>query len=445
MKLAQANGHLLLLNLGHMTYCFDLAEKKELWRYNLLGAGVPNPNNQPQTEMSPNGEMTITYEDGWRLRLGRSSVLQPGYAALLTRDGLVTLDPATGSKLWSKSDVSPRAQVFGDARYVYLIETGPSGQHTSRVLRAADGAPVSDVPPFGDLLAGPDRVRMYGRLALIHESEKKGDTKPAEKAKPVIGRVQPTPPAQAKPAGQTAAQTNKILRLYDPLTGKDVWRKTYDPGSVLLSTIDTSLTGEVRPDGRFEVLDALTGKVLFEGKTDADKVADHVKGLQSAQLLADADRYYLLLNNNRPANNRINYYYGYVGIRWLQVPGAVYCFDKTSGKRLWLLDRQFEKLAIVLDRFEELPVIVAANLIMEDNTVQVYRVAVVDKTLGKLRFARSLDPNGTFLATVTDPKTGEMQYIRYQSKLIITPDTGDSAPAPDKVKPPEPTPPRLAK
>jgi hypothetical protein len=258
----------------------------------------------------------------------------------------------------------------------------------------------------------------------------------------VIGRVQPTSP---KPAGQTAAaQAAKVLRLFDPLTGKDFWRKTYEPGSVLLSTIDSALTGEVRPDGRFEVLDALSGKVLFEGKTDADKVADHVKGLQSAHLLADADRYYLLLNNNRPANNRLNYYYGYVGIRWQQVPGAVYCFEKASGKRSWVLDRQFENLSIVLDRFEELPVIVAANMVMEDNTLQVYRVAVVDKKLGKLRFARSLDPNGTFLATVTDPKTGATEYIRYNSRLIIRPDDGEAAPPADKPSPSkEPT--RLVK
>jgi len=108
------------------------------------------------------------------------------------------------------------------------------------------------------------------------------------------------------------------------------------------------------------------------------------------------------------------------------------------------LDRQFENLAIVLDRFEELPVIVAANMVMEDNTLQVYRVAVVDKKLGKLRFARSLDPNGTFLATVTDPKSGATEYIRYNSRLVITPDAGDSAPPPaDKPKPAEPA--KLAK
>ncbi len=449
LKIAQANGHLLLLSLGHMSYCFDLAEKKELWRYNLLGAGVPNPNNQPQTELTQNGEMIITYEDGWRLRLGRSSILQPGYASLLTRDGLVTLDPATGNKLWAKSDVSPRAQVFGDAKHIYLIETGENGKQSSRVLRAVDGAPVPDVPAFGELLGGPDRVRMYGRLALIHETEKKDSAKPADKTKLVIGKIpNPFGSTPAKPGNQSAAaQTPKVLRLYDPLTGKNVWSKNYEAGSVLLHTFDNALTGEVRSDGRFEVIEALTGKVLFEGKTDADKVADHVKGLQSAQLLADGERYYLLLNNNRQSATRINYYYGYTPIRWVQVTGAVYCIEKMTGKRLWILDHQFENLSLVLDRFDELPVIVAANYVQEDNNggIQSYRVAVVDKKLGKLRFVRNLDPNGYFMAMVTDPKTGATEFIRNMSRLIIKPDDGTADPVPDKSVKPEPTPPRMAK
>jgi hypothetical protein len=171
-------------------------------------------------------------------------------------------------------------------------------------------------------------------------------------------------------------------------------------------------------------------------------VSEHVKGLQTAHLLADGERYYLILNNNRPQTNRINYYYGYMPIRWLQVPGALYAFDKTTGKRTWLLDRQFENLSIVIDRFDELPVIVAANYVQEENNgMQTYRVSVVDKANGKLRFVRNLDPNGPFQAMVTDSKTGATEFIRYNSRLTISPDTGSGeAPAAEKQKPVEPSP-----
>jgi len=274
---------------------------------------------------------------------------------------------------------------------------------------------------------------MYGRLALLHEPDRPADKKPAEakpgdKPKPQIGRIAPSTavpnPDGSKPSAADS-KAGKVLRLYDPLTGQDVWKKTYEAGSVLLQTYDLGLTGQVRPDGRFEVLDALTGKVLFEGKTDPDKVAEHVKGLQTAHLLADGERYYLLLNNNRQSANRANYYYGYTPIRWVQVNGSVYCFEKATAKRTWVLDRQFDGLSLVLDRFDELPVLIAASYVQEDNNgLQAYKVAVVDKKLGKLRFVRSLDANGPFQAMVSDPKTGATELIRYNSRLTIKPDDG---------------------
>src|SRR4029079_2096826 len=116
--------------------------------------------------------------------------------------------------------------------------------------------------------------------------------------------------------------------------------------------------------------------------------------------------------NNRPQGNRVNYYYGYMPIRWGSVPGAVYCFENGTGKPTWNLDHQFDGLSVVLDRFDELPVIVAANYYQEDNNgIQGYRVAVVNKTVGKLRFVKMLDPS-PFQAMVTDPKTGATEFVR---------------------------------
>jgi hypothetical protein len=132
-------------------------------------------------------------------------------------------------------------------------------------------------------------------------------------------------------------------------------------------------------------------------------------------------------------------------IRWEPVPGSVYCFEKATGKRAWILDRQFENLSIAIDRFDELPVIVAANYYQEDNSgIQGYRVAVVDKKIGKLRFVKMLDPN-PFQAMTTDPKTGATEFIRYNSRLTISPDDGKGEAAPDKPKPADPVPTKLAK
>jgi len=43
------------------------------------------------------------------------------------------VDPATGLPQWERTNLSPKAQVFGDALYLFLVEDG-----TSRVLRATE-------------------------------------------------------------------------------------------------------------------------------------------------------------------------------------------------------------------------------------------------------------------------------------------------------------------
>ena len=84
-KFVQGNGHILLVQLGMWVYCFDLAEKKELWNKNLLGENQPqvqpgvNPN--PPVQVMPNGAMIVRFTDGYTMTLGRSTIIEPSYCA----------------------------------------------------------------------------------------------------------------------------------------------------------------------------------------------------------------------------------------------------------------------------------------------------------------------------------------------------------------------------
>ena len=89
-------------------------------------------------------------------------MLRSGYAALVTRDGLICLDPATRLTRWERADVSPRVQVWGDEHHLFLVETDGQGAHTSRVLRAADGAAVPSAPDFAA------KFMDAGRRAVLH-------------------------------------------------------------------------------------------------------------------------------------------------------------------------------------------------------------------------------------------------------------------------------------
>src|SRR5690606_26471793 len=131
------------------------------------------------------------------------------------------------------------------------------------------GMPLDGVQEFASLVNGSSRVALVGRHILLNEG---GGDKP------------------------------RVLRLYDPLTGEDVWKREFPGQALLLKTLDTNLTGCLTPDGKFEVLAVRTGETMFKGGIDADRVDSHIKGpdgkvvVTNPVLLADPDRFYLFLN-----------------------------------------------------------------------------------------------------------------------------------------------------
>lgn len=396
-RAAQASGHLLLMNIGQFAYCFDLAEKRELWRYNLFGNNFQDPNQQPQVQPPQPGddpnELVISYPDGWTLRLGRSAVIQPNYVCLVTRDGLVALDPYTKEMLWQRTNVSTKAQVFGDARNLFLIETSAAGT-TAKVLRTVDGSIVENVPDFAALYASPARVGVQGRHILLNEG---GEDKP------------------------------RTLRLYDPLTGKDVWSRQYPANAVVISSDDRDLTGGLAPDGAFEVLNVSTGKRVFQGRLDADRLADHtcnsegVFDIIEPYLLMDAERVYLFLNRKQDRNRRNIQVNGYSMIKSHPVNGVAYGFDRDTSERLWFYDGPFENQMLILERFDELPVLIAAAPgVDEDDHVMKYNVVVLDKR-GRLDKRQGFPQNGSFVSMYSDPKTRAVELWRYDLRLRIEP------------------------
>lgn len=399
-RLTQVSGHLMLLHLGTSVYCFDLStgNKKELWKVNLLGpnAQVPNPNqggiNYTQ-EIEPNGDMCVTPQlinqftgqqtPEWAYRVGKSMVLQANYATVLTKDGMVTKDPRTGSTLWQRAGVTQRSLVFGDARHVFLVEPTATG-YASRVFRAVDGVQVAKVPDFGQLVMGSSRLHLLGRNVLVFEA-----------------------PAKDKP---------KVLRLYDCLEGKDVWSKEYPAESVAFDTLDPELTGVVSADGKIDLLATRTGKPFHQVSVDAKKVDEHVKdgkgkfALYRPLLLADADRFYCFLNRDPKANPggqmQPEQMYSYPSYnRARVVNGVAYAFDRGSGKRQWYQETEFVNQRLMVERFDDMPCLVAFNpaYTTDPNNpglggfkgqAAAHKVVCVDKVNGSVREAKELPQNG---------------------------------------------------
>ncbi len=432
------SGHMAVVFLGHMVYGLDLVERKEIWKRSLLGNEPLG--NQWQIYLDQDGLYSGVPSGGAFERLGAIGPVTSAYVILLTREGLVALEPATGSVLWTKADVPARTVVFGDDESVFLVDAREGGGGTARVVRGKDGSAV-DAPDFAALFGGKTRPRAFGRRLLV--------TEPGDKEQ-------------------------VVLRLYDIPTGKDLWRKTVAANSLPVRSEVPELAGVLEPSGAVTLVNLKTGQPVLHpemfrpehaavfagtpssgfpwaglqlnstGAKAATIQADHMEkgmktGIQDVLLLQDADRYYVILNTTAVANVNVNAparvqgpWANVQGLRHLPVSGYVYAFNRTRGIRDWFIDNLPPQI-LILDRFEELPVLlftarVQKQLAQGANT-QTFSTLSYDKRTGKRVYERDSYSNSTFYALKIDRRAGQVDLISHNLTLrhYVAGTEGDAA------------------
>jgi outer membrane protein assembly factor BamB len=391
---ALAAGNLVLVLMGTTVHCLDLLERKPLWQFPLVERG-------PAAQMAPmvvDGEIEFSFDDGFKLRLGRSAVLRPGYAALVTRGGLVCLDPATRQTRWQRADVSPRVQVWGDDDHLFLVETAADGSKSSRVLRAADGRQVPNTRDFAASYTSGERLAVVGRHLLLDAD---------------------------------GGSEDRRLRLYDPLTGADAWSRPVPIGAKVLAPADRRLTGFVTTDGRVVILNSDTGTPVTDGVplgTDGRPLFANLAG--RPVLLADADRVYLFAERSPTSDLRLILNLGGPPpARQFGVDGPAAAFDRRSGEVAWHSARLFTGRTLLAERFDDLPCLVtstdaAVERPGEATRSPAVRVEVIDKATGRVRLhARAANPAGGF--AVADLKGDGLDILRsdLRVRLSADPDT----------------------
>jgi outer membrane protein assembly factor BamB len=419
--LYHAQGHLVVFNVGATVYAFDPVARRKLWERSLHGSA--SPAQQAQLIPDQNGNLQVTYPDGHYQRLGQAVPVDASCVCLLTRDGLTALDPLKGSVLWTRTDVSLRTQVFADAQHVYLVETGPDGAPAAgRALRARDGVAV-EVPDFAPAYA--HRLRVMGRRLLVGEDD---------------------------------PRKGLALRLYDIPTGKDVWKKSFPAGAMLLQTEEPDLVGvaepksgkvtvfdvatqkevlaaTVKPDGRVAVWDASAQKeVVLEpplGAEHLDKV--RLDKVRQVHLLADRDHFYLAFN--RPPEALQGVAPGVVngglvgpnvmsGLRCLPVNGEILALPRGAGQ-FWFADVPSQMF--VLDQYKDLPVLLftanQSRVVGGGNWTQTAATLSLEKATGR-RVYDNKDkglpnrPNHHFLALVANAQAGTIELVGHQLKIV---------------------------
>src|SRR5262249_22159551 len=131
-----------------------------------------------------------------------------------------------------------------------------------RVVRACDGVSVK-APDFTAHFQ--KRVRQVGRHLLLSETSAKGEL---------------------------------TYRLYDVLTGENLWSATYPAKAIALKSEDENIGGVVSADGSVRVIDLRNGKEAMKAQMDPK----HLEKAVSVHLLRDEQHFFVVCNGPLDAN-----------------------------------------------------------------------------------------------------------------------------------------------
>lgn len=416
----QSVGRLAVLQVGLVAYCVDVESGRILWQQPLLDMSTHNPLFHSQLHANTDGDLElIVYNQNNQQRprvpVGRIGAVEASYVALVGGNGLQVFDPLRGNILWKKTDIPAGSRVFGDAQHIFIIEVSEAGTvAATRVLRASDGASV-ETPNFNPEYQ--NRIRIVGRRILT------------------VGLV----------------RNQRSLRLYDALTGTDVWSKPMPAGAVVLNTEDPDLTGWIETDGRVVALDVPSGRELLNASVLQGRIQlKDIETLRDPLLLADADRFYIALN--RPidgakvggatiANNFQN------GLRSRIVNGYILALHRhdgpiasgrktikgTPGALAWHTAEPVENQMIVTELFDDMPILLltARHSRIAPNMPQVSLSTAVafHKQTGKLVHATEPRPTPNnfvpnYVNLFLDPRQGRINLLGHTESIQFYIDDG---------------------
>lgn len=345
---AHALGHLIVLSMG-----------RKIWGIDTFGAGTGRPPKilwsreaaeslpgvgaavmlQSQPQRMPWGGEKFVVTDGFGQQVAPLGPVTPQYVCLPMGRSLTLLDPLSGQVLWTRQGMMPGTECFGDEELLFCI-AHPSSE--ALVLRALDGRQVGTrrLPP------APQRMATVGRKLLVWSEQGAGVE----------------------------------LRLFDPWTGQDIWKRTTVSGA-RAELVGQDQVAVVEPQGRFTLLNLLTGASVIEADIEPDPKLKDVHVLRSQERL-------VLITNHEWQKENV----------WLKpVPGPpdnkvvngwAYGFDAASGEKLW--GQPLEQQAILLRQPSDLPLLMFVCHVFERPTGAAPRntnyvnVLALDKRSGRV-------------------------------------------------------------
>ncbi|MEX1098181.1 MAG: PQQ-binding-like beta-propeller repeat protein [Planctomycetales bacterium] len=313
--------------------------------------------------------------------LGPVPVVNSDYLALRNRRELTVLDADAGRVRWRIGGLANGTRVLGNEQVLFIVP--PDGNPTA--LRARDGERLE--------VAGLDQILGFA-LAATPDG---------------LVLIEPQAPARLLNFGGT--QT--VVRLHDPLAGRDLWKHTFAGNNPYLDLLDDGSLAAVDSAGNFEVL-ALDG-----GQTQRfEKVLARQDRLarESVIVAADDERIFLLVNRGRRDGG------GYSdGVPHATANGAVIALDRATGQVAWR--RTVDRQSLMLPYFRHMPVLVFAVRRFERSDeihLMIGEVLAVDRRTGRTLLESSLPGSNGFQSLSVNARDRYVELGSYNERLRFT-------------------------
>jgi len=208
----------------------------------------------------------------------------PYGVALRTGDRIRCFDPISGELAWQQTGVPTTGTAFGDWQYLFLLD---NGQRSGVILSMIDGSKLGDCQfPEGRIIAIAGRNLATSRYR----------------------------------------NGKRVIQIVDMLTGETLLQRTYESGTKFSEAIDGKFACHER-SGRFEWLDLLSGKLVFEQQLLPERKLEEIRVVPSGNVL-------LLATNRRTQAQHNTAGFEPAGDAQV-VTGRIYALHASSGEPVW--------------------------------------------------------------------------------------------------------------
>jgi len=332
-----AKGRVLFFSLGWKMLAIEAplpgGEPRVLWQKSFSGDSLSSLDfNQPNVMAVPFGVQQITLVNNQANPLG--PVNRAGVFCLQYND-VVALDPGTGETLWVRSDLSNVCDLFGDEEHLFVLR---SDQEEAVLLRAVDG-------------------QLLGTRKIPRQKYHQG--MPDGKVREVYSRLENNclTTVGRKLLLFTAEGANQVLKLLDPLDGREVWSyKKPAPSARAALVKNDDAVAVMEPGGRLAILNLADGTIRFEQQLEPEP------NLMGLTVFRSGEQYFVVTSNNADPRKNINLapLPGQQSRSLLPIyEGRLYALDKT-GKLFWPAPCKVENQYLLAEQSDSLPVVIFA-------------------------------------------------------------------------------------